>query len=382
MSTGITLSAAVRNNLLSLQNTASMMSETQNRLATGNKVNSAVDNATSYFTAQGLNNRASDLSALQDNMSLAVKTINAASTGIDGITKLVTQAQAIVNQAGQATGTATASTFVGDKTGLSANTAISASKITIAIGGNTAFSSTVTTLGGFVSAFNADTTNNHGAVASIDNGSLKVTASDGSSITVADATSTTLVAATPSTDTKNGTTAADDKAAKLKDFATQYNNLRAQINQISSDSSYNGVNLLNGQSLTVSFNAKGTSNLALTGVNMTTDGSDSKIGISSISTTDTSALTDGTASTELSKATSALRAQSSTFGSNLAVINARQDFTKSTIDNLQAGAGDLTLADTNQEGANLLALQTRQSLATTALSLSNRAESSILSILR
>src|SRR3546814_14981831 len=71
---GIALSNAVRQNLLTLQDTASMMSMTQNRLATGNKVNTAVDNPNSFFTAAGLNNRASDLSTLQDRMSLAVQT--------------------------------------------------------------------------------------------------------------------------------------------------------------------------------------------------------------------------------------------------------------------------------------------------------------------
>jgi flagellin-like hook-associated protein FlgL len=88
------------------------------------------------------------------------------------------------------------------------------------------------------------------------------------------------------------------------------------------------------------------------------------------------------ASASLDAATNSLRTQSSTFGSNLAVVQNRQDFTKNLINTLQTGAAGLTLADTNTEGANLLALQTRQSLATTALSLSNQAQSNILSILR
>src|SRR5690606_22340721 len=103
----ITLSSAVRQNLLALQNTAEMMSSTNNRLATGLKVNSAVDNPQSFFTAQGLNNRASDLSTLQDNMGLAVQTINAASQGISSIQKLVAQAKSSANQALQTTVTAT-----------------------------------------------------------------------------------------------------------------------------------------------------------------------------------------------------------------------------------------------------------------------------------
>ena len=74
----IVLSAAIRSNLLSLQNTAAALDTTQTRLSTGNKVNSAIDNPGSFFTAQGLNNRASDLSTLLDNQGLAVQTLKAA----------------------------------------------------------------------------------------------------------------------------------------------------------------------------------------------------------------------------------------------------------------------------------------------------------------
>src|SRR5205085_137433 len=95
----ITLSAAVRSNLLSLQNTASLLDTTQTRLATGNKVNSALDNPTSYFTASALNARASDLGNLLDSVSNAVQTIQAANDGITSITKLVESAQATANQA-------------------------------------------------------------------------------------------------------------------------------------------------------------------------------------------------------------------------------------------------------------------------------------------
>ena len=178
-----------------------------------------------------------------------------------------------------------------------------------------------------------------------------------------------------STAMTGGTDVSTDKANQLTTLANNYNGLMAQIDQISADATYNGVNLLNGNSLTATFNAKGTSSLTITGVDFTSGSNGLNI---SGATKDT---ITGMGSS-LDKATSTLRTQSSTFGSNLAVIQNRQDFTKNTIDNLQAGASDLTLADTNQEGANLLALQTRQSLATTALSLSNRAESSILSILR
>src|SRR3954469_4062543 len=102
MSSNITLSAAVRQNLLSLQNTASLMSSTQNRLATGKKVNSALDNPGSFFTSQSLNNRASDLNSLLDSIGQATQTLAAADTGITSLTKLVQSAKSIAQQARQA----------------------------------------------------------------------------------------------------------------------------------------------------------------------------------------------------------------------------------------------------------------------------------------
>src|SRR5579862_9457056 len=100
---GITLSASVRQNLLSLQSTADLLSQTQNRLATGNKVNSALDNPTNYFTAQSLNSRASDISNLLDSIGNGVQVLQAANTGITSLQKLVSTAQSIANQALQTT---------------------------------------------------------------------------------------------------------------------------------------------------------------------------------------------------------------------------------------------------------------------------------------
>src|SRR5712675_555174 len=98
----IVLSAAVRQNLLSLQDTAQLLSTTQNRLATGNKVNSALDNPTNFFTAQGLNNRASDINNLLDSIGNGVQVLQAANTGITSLQKLVDTAKSIANQVLQA----------------------------------------------------------------------------------------------------------------------------------------------------------------------------------------------------------------------------------------------------------------------------------------
>src|SRR4051812_34792303 len=99
---GIVLTASVRQNLLSLQSTADLLSTTQNRLATGNKVNSALDNPTNYFTAQGLNNRASDINNLLDSIGNGVQVLQAANTGITSLQKLVDTAKSIANQVLQA----------------------------------------------------------------------------------------------------------------------------------------------------------------------------------------------------------------------------------------------------------------------------------------
>ncbi|MDR3663821.1 MAG: DUF1522 domain-containing protein, partial [Mycobacterium sp.] len=96
---GIVLSSAVRQNLLSLQSTASLLATTQNDLATGNKVNSALDNPTNFFTAQGLNNRASDISNLLDGIGNGVQVLQAANTGITSLQSLVDTAKSIANQA-------------------------------------------------------------------------------------------------------------------------------------------------------------------------------------------------------------------------------------------------------------------------------------------
>ena len=107
----IVLSGGVRSNLLHLQATEILIQQTQVRLATGKKVNSALDNPTNFFTAQSLNNRAGDLSTLLDSMSNAVKTLQAADNGMSAITKLVQSAQALARQAQQTTDAAERATL-------------------------------------------------------------------------------------------------------------------------------------------------------------------------------------------------------------------------------------------------------------------------------
>jgi flagellin len=265
----ITLSAGVRQNLLALQNTAAELSTTQNKLATGKKVNSALDNANEYFTSQSLNNRANSLSALLDGITNGINTIQAANNGISAITKLVQSAQSLATQAQQTT----------------------------------------------------DTT---------------VRAS----------------------------------------LATQFDAIRTQIDQLAGDSGYNGTNLLGSNSLTLTLNESGTSTATVTGVDDTSAG---LAVVASVNNWGGNA-DIAAASTTLTAALTTLQSQASTLSSSLSTVQIRADFTKATINTLQTGASALTAADTNEEGANLLALQTQQSLATTALSLSTQSDRNVLKL--
>src|SRR6202142_77375 len=270
----IVLSAGVRANLLQLQQTSDLITQTENRLATGNKVNSALDNAISFFTAQGLDTRANDLSSLLDTMSNGINTIQAANNGITAITKLVQSAQSLVSQAQQANNTTTQASL-----------------------------------------------------------------------------------------------------------ATQLDSLLTQIGQLAGDSGYNGVNLLAGNTLTVTMNETATSTVCVAGVDYT-NANAAPLSIANPANNWAGASDITAASTALSAALTSLQSESQTLSSSLSTVQIRQDFTKATINTLQSGAASLTLADSNQEGANLLALQTRQQLSSTALSLASQADQNVLRLFR
>jgi flagellin len=397
----ITLSQSVRSNLLSLQNTASLLDTTQTRLATGNKVNSALDNPTSYFTASALNSRASDLGNLLDSVSNAVQTIQAANDGITSITKLVASAQATANQAQQlseqvdSTTPAAAAVSTGSTASLTSGSAISAAGFantnTLQISGGgfnavsitfaTGSTATGATLGVSATVGNLITEINNQAGASIasldSNGKLKITGQDTThDITVAGTNGSGLAS---STHTAAITTQVANPARGA--LVAQYNGLLDQIDQLTADAGYNGNNLLAGAStqLKVVFNETGTSNLTIAGK----DASSTGLGLTQLGSTgfDTNAGIT-TILSNLKTATDTLRSDASSFGSNLSIVQTRQDFTKALINTLQTGASNLTLADSNEEAANLLALQTRQSLSTKALSLASQSDQNVLRLLQ
>lgn len=582
----ISLSKAVRSNLLSLQNTASLMGTTQNRLATGNKVNSALDNPTNFFTASSLNSRAGDLNSLMDSMANGIQTLEAANNGLTSITKNLESMQSTLRQARQdktfltqsldlgkvnpnavpaatftltggaignptpiamtTTGTgqtasttasyappaaAAAATLVGSTaattpaaaktfslafggttvalsiaagTGRTTaqlatdiNTAISNSdlsgKVTVSeaagvltFTGPTATDGTVAVTGTDATSLLGTPTSTAGSNATHDftingkaiqltttettaalaaakinttlgtdskfeayvNGgkvALRATAADAGPLTIGGADaglfgtpSGGVVSGTDNTalkfqstvsqlvdkintdfsgkvrasndngklrienlstqdltiDGKNATSGALDGSTGAgtsstiagnsvrSDLAKQYNELRDQLDKLSDDASFNGVNLLRGDKLKITFNETGTSTIDIqTKGNEALNSASLKLSdlmpVDLDSDTDIDALID-TVKTSLST----VRSQSSVFGSNLSIVQNRQDFTKNMINTLQTGAANLTLADSNEEAANLLALQTRQSLSQQSLSLASQADQSVLQLLR
>ncbi len=256
-----------------------------------------------------------------------------------------------------------------------------------ATGGGTATSVTFGTASGQVSTLNglnaAHAANNLQATIDTSTGAINITTSN-------DAASSTIGAiggtSTASGSAFNAVAAAAAPVADANSQATranlvaQYNNVLAQITTTAQDSSFNGVNLLNGDTLKLTFNETGKSTLSITGVTFNIAG----LGLSNL-TSGTDFLDNTSANkalTALTAASNTLRTEASALGSNLSIVQIRQDFNKNLINVLQTGASNLTLADTNEEAANSQALSTRQSIAVSALALANQSQASVLQLLR
>ena len=372
----ISLTASMRSNLLSLQQTQSLMDTTQERLSTGKKVNSAIDNPSSYYTAQSLTNRASDLSSLLDSMGQAVQTIQAANEGIEAITEFVQQAKAIANTArDNATikGTTSSGTYAA---------ADDTQNITVKIDGvadqdievtladtdtlEQAATKIATALNGTDGVKDAEDTVIGGFTATVENGQIKISNSKG---IVAN------VSGTISGITFNGEIGNSTRTTSMK----QYNEILDQIDQLAKDSGYKGVNLLQGNDLKVVFNEDRSSYLTINGTFADTSDKGLKISRAEDWTNPDNEAIDASIS-ELENAITSLRNMASEFGNNYSIVENRENFTESLINVLEEGSDKLTLADMNEESANMLALQTRQQLAINSLSLASQAAQSVLSL--
>ena len=413
----ISLTASMRTNLLSLQNTQSLMDTTQERLSTGLKVNSAIDNASSYYTAQSLNNRASDLSALLDSMGQGIQTIQAANEGIEAITEFVEQAKAIANSARDAaskTDVKTLNAKFSDLTTPQTPKTSAATALTLeikkvngdkveALGSSDEHDKAVTEalaklnaklaageLGGkdasaFKTASEAAMKKFTGTVLedvmefSISaDGKVSLTAKAGYQIAAkgagefagqGDKAADTGLAGDTATSTVNVNT-------DRQKYAEQFNEIMRQIDKLAKDSGYKGINLLQMNTLTVIFNEDRSSQIEVKGVDASSTGLKISNPVDSWQTDEDI----NKSITEAENAISELRIMASDYGNYYSIVQNRQDFTKNLINVLTEGADNLTLADMNEESANMLALQTRQQLAINSLSLASQAAQGVLQL--
>jgi len=395
MSSSVVLSAGVRANLLALQQTTDLITTTQSHLATGKKVNSALDNATNFFMASSFQTSVNNLNALLDQINMAQRTLDAANTGITQITNLLNTAKGTLTQALAAT--ATASVLTGTATGLTSTTTLAslgfAATDVITINDGTtntttftaAANTTVQGLLNFINTGGGNGGNNKDRAELSGDGRILLEGATGAaSITITtNSASTTAIQnlgfnATATNGAINNTAGAGAASSTRSSLATQFDALRTQIDQMAADSGFNGVSLLNNQSLTVIMNQTATTKLVVVGNNDTSTG----LGIVGSQNGLQDNFDINAALTNVNNALTALQNQSSTYAANVSVIQARTEFTKEMINTLKTGTNDLTLADPNEEGASLLALQTRQSLSSTALSLATQADQNVLRLFR
>jgi flagellin domain protein len=402
----ISLTASMRTNLLSLQNTQGLMDMTQERLSTGLKVNSAIDNAASYYTAQSLNNRANDLNALLDSMGQGIQTIQAANEGIEAITDFVEQAKAIANSARDV---ASKTDIKGLQTKFSDETAPAdpktdadtALEFAVTRTDGTALDQKLsdaidavndaldTELGGknledYVTAVKAAIEAGGEEFAKIvdikvDNktGKITFTAKAGYNIEATGAGDLAGLGKDPETgdptDEVTSTVAVNTDRQK---YALQFNEILEQIDNLAQDSGYKGINLLQMNTLTVIFNEDRSSQIEVKGTDASSVGLMLDEAVNNWQTNED--IEASIAQTE--EAISSLRIMASDYGNYYSIVQNRQSFTKSLVNVLTEGADNLTLADMNEESANMLALQTRQQLAINSLSLASQAAQGVLQL--
>lgn len=262
----VMLTSSMRANLSALQSTAQLMGISQERLATGKRVNSAIDDPTAYFSAKQGQESADNLSSLKSAMGEGLQTLKTATTAIEAAVNVLTQMKSLVNQAKATT-----------------------------------------------------------------------------------------------------------DVTEQKEYASQYNDLQGQLKDlVTSDSEYKGTNLLKGDAVKLQLSETASSSITISHADVTAD---SKY----ISTsTATSGASLGAAGTRVDAAMKNLRSLSKTLSSNAAYVQTRMDFASSMASILKTGADNLVAADTNEEGASMLMLQTRNQLGTSSLSMSAQAAQSVL----
>jgi flagellin len=379
----VTISPSTRSALFSLSSMTSEIGKLQTRLASGKRVNNPTDDAGAYFMAAGLSSRASAINGLMSGISNAQSAITAANNGIAAIKSLLNSAQTVANQALQytqslvtVTGTnssafTTASaiaTTAGSATRLKAGDTVTVNDGTTTATYTAANGDTIQTL---LNAVN-NTANLKVTASLSSSGQLKFSATSNTNVTIGGSTSGTgTIAGVLSLATGTTTYTTNSLRAGL---ATQFNSLLAQIDQATADAGFNGINLLTGSSSAVTLNETGTSSVTITGSQATA----SALGVAAAGNTFQLDTDINTALTNVSNALTSLQAISTTIGSVATIMQTRIDFNKAMMDTLNTGADALTAADSNEDSAALLALQTRQQIAATSLSLTRGGDTSVL----
>ena len=390
----ITLSAGVRSNLLSLQGTASMLERTQERLSTGKKVNGPLDDAAAFFTARGLSGRANDLTSIMQGMQNGMKTIEAASKGLSAITKTMENLVGTVRQAlGDPGGVSRESTPITIDDDDFGTNEITINGETFDLGAlNYDADPDINTAAERASAFvNTINTNADARAAGVsakinpDNADQIILVNESGQDVSFDAGGAWGAAAVSLTAPET-----DDMSDVRRSLMNNFNDLREELNQLSRDSGYNGNNLLQSDVLEVIFNElTGEQRTSYTVNARQADGTAfGNVEANRLGAIEADANMFGSSARleerlqALQEGIGELRSLSAQMGTAQTIIENRENFTKQMVNTLTAGADGLTLADMNEEAANNLALQTRQQLGQSALSLAIQNDQSVLQLLR
>ncbi len=377
--TSITLTASMRSNLSSLRSIQSQMDKTQERLSTGKKVNSAIDNASSYYQARSLTNRAADLDSLLDSMGQGIQTIQAANEGIEAITAYVEQLKSVATSAFALD--ATAATYKTDLQSYEDQyNAILKEIDTLA---KDSSYQGVNLLKGNSLTVMFNETRTHSLVIEGDDVINEMTAAGGTGFAWgADATTGETIGAidwqvdTEATYKKN--VAYEMNAATVTAGATDVSNMYTWDDT-------DGWAAASGKAVDgVTYYEKG--NATTTYVDTAETDDETVMNVTDSVATylndqgHTKADLVNSALDSIAKVNTYLRSYATELGNNFTIIETRQDFTESLVDVLETGADNLVLADMNEESANYLALQTRQQLAINSLSLASQSAQSVLKL--
>ncbi|HEY1720440.1 MAG TPA: flagellin [Magnetospirillaceae bacterium] len=394
MSSDINLSAAIRSSLITLQGAQTLINRTQNDLSTGLKVNNAIDNPVSYFQAQALTDRASDFSNKKDGIDQGISSLSTALEGITGIQNIVGQLQGLVLSAESASSTQIPG-LVSQYNNL--RTQVNTLAKDTSYQGLNLIAGT----GQVLSVSFSTLTSSNLTVNSVD------VTSDARGLGLAEVTSASVIAADSTTKGFQISFNSNTGGKITTGTAGAINNTFYFSGTAATFSAGSIAEFKYGSvTLTLTIGSAGSTTSTFTDTQTFTDGEVLSLKIASVATANT--VTNATAAssikltavtgqfvlssslpattnlllTELQANLLDLRSQSQAVGSNVALLNTRLDFTNNYVNLLTEGGGKLTLADLNEEGANLLSLQTRQQLGIQALSFAGQNEKAVLSLFR